>query len=597
MFFPYILKETHMLNLSKNIKAVAFGSYSRATVLSLLSIYTLAPTGVSSAFAVEVPASTSAGLIGQRAPQVVPLSGQLDLKMPAPIESQKIPDALKAKLEKSTFVLNSVVIEGATVYQSADLSSAYASKVGQTISLYDARVIANSITDIYHNHGYILSQAIVPTQDVTSGVLKIRIVEGYIGQVGFEGDVGNDGEKKRLESYADNIKALRPAKMEDLERYMLLMNDLPGTTITGLIRPSASGVGSADLILTVNRKTFEGAYTIDNRGTRYIGPWEHTATFGANSMINAYDHTQVRVMTADPTKELFSAELQHDEILNTEGTKLSLLASHTRTQPGDELEYLHLVGESNLFEAKISHPFLRLRSQSFVARGVFDVHNTSTEMQHDYNVATDRLRVARIGGTYSFLDTARGSDSIDVVMSQGIDVFGATNKGDGRSNGDGDSAFTKANFDMSRLQPLPGDFSLLTSATGQYSFEDLLTDEQFSLGGSEYGRAFDPAEALGDSGLGGKAELRYDGLVDVPYFESYQLFTFADIGEAWVRGTDPGSNAGSKSLSSIGLGTRMKFTDFLSSTVEADVPTLKPTNDATSYRHGPRIFFSMTAHF
>jgi hemolysin activation/secretion protein len=548
------------------------------------------------ALAVELPSTAAPGQVEKRVPKEIEPSERIELSLPSPVESQKISEELRARLEKNKFELKSVVIEGATVYGRAALDFAYKNQIGQSISLLDARAIANRITTFYRNHGYILSQAVVPAQDVTEGVLKIRVIEGYISNVTYEGDISGEGERKRLDSYAVKIKELHPVAMADLERYMLLMNDLPGTTITGLIRPANTEFGAADLVLTVNRKTVEGSYTFDNRGSKFLGPWEHTFIGGANSVLGAFDHTQARIMTVDPFKELFLAELEHDEVLDSEGTKISLLASHTRTEPGDYLKQYHIVGDSDLFEAKISHPFMRTRQQSLVARGVLDVHNTGIDIS-DAPVTRDRLRIARVGATYNFLDTMQGSDSIDTQLSQGMNIFSATDKGDNRSNPNGDSAFTKANFDMSRLQPLPENFSVLTSATGQYSFQALLTDEQFSLGGSDYGRAFDPAEALGDSGLGGKAEVRYDGLVEKPYFDSYQLFTFLDIEEAWIRAAPAGSDNGSVSMSSFGIGSRFKFTDFISSSVEGDVPLIKPRDDQTSYRHSPRIFFTLSAHY
>lgn len=565
--------------------------------LPMVSLLALVSVGASQAWAVDVPSTATPGQVGKSTTGTTKQQERLKLNVPPPVESQRIPDQLRSQLEAKKFALKNVVLEGATVYKADDLDFAYAEKIGQTISLLDARAIANKITAYYRNNGYILSQAVVPAQDVTNGTLKVRIVEGFISRVSFEGDVSSDLEQKRLNSYADSIKNLHPARMAELERYMLLMNDLPGSTITGLIRPSSSDFGAADLVLTVRHKMFEGSYTFDNRGSQYLGPWQHTFVADANSIFGNYDHTRARVITAMPFKELFMGELSHDEVLDNEGTKLTLLGSYTRTEPGDDLRFLRIVGESTFFQAKVSHPFLRSRQQSLVGRVALDTRETNINVFEDTALTRDRLRTARVGGTYSFLDKLQGSDSIDVQISQGMSILDATDHGIDRSNPIGDSSFTKANFDISRLQPLPDGFSVLASATGQYSFSPLLTDEKFSMGGADFGRAFDPGETLGDSGLAGKIEARYDGLVEEPYFDSYQLFTFVDIGEAWTRGTGVGSDNASMSMSTFGFGVRAKFTENLFSSLEADVPLIKPNNDSTDYRENPRIFFSITAKF
>lgn len=577
--------------------AVALRRFRSLAFLPVIGAFALGSMTASEALAVAmIPDSVSPGQVSKRGPGE-DASKRLKLNIPAPIEAQKVSEQMRAKLEKQKFQLQKVLIEGAVAYQPQELAFAYRDKIGQSISLLDAREIANRITTFYRNNGYILTQAVVPAQEISSGTLKIRIVEGFISDVVFDGDTNSAEEQARLTSYANNIKNMRPTNMSELERYMLLMNDLPGSTITGLIRPSNAQFGAADLVLTVRHRQFEAAYTFDNRGSKYLGPWQHTLIADANSLFGVYDHTRLRLMTVHPLKSLFLAELQHDQLLDNEGTKLSLTASHTRTRPGDDLKPLRIVGQSDFFQIKLSHPFLRSRQMSFVARGAFDVRNSAVDVFSDVSLTKDRLRVARVGATYNFLDDLQGSDSIDVQISQGMNIFGSTNKGNERSNPIGTNTFTKVNFDMSRLQPLPDGFSILTAATGQFSFEPLFSDEKFSLGGSDFGRAFDPGTSLGDSGLAGKIEVRYDDIVEEPFLESYQLFGSFDIGEVWTRGTAAGSDLGSMSMASVGVGTRVRFTDWLSSTLEFNSPIVKPKGDQTDFRHNPRIYFSMTARF
>ena len=305
----------------------------------------------------------------------------------------------------------------------------------------------------------------------------------------------------------------------------------------------------------------------------------------------------MRLFTSSPhTDELFGAEILHEEQIGSHGMKLSLLASHTHTAPGDSLTPVEIIGNSDLYEAKLTRPFIRSRRENLVGRVAFDYHDTVTNVFKDTNLTTDRLRIARVGGTYNVNDMWSGSDVVDLQISQGLSIFGATNAGVGRTNVNGDSGFTKINMDLARTQTLPQKFSLLTAASMQHSFSPLLSDEQFTLGGTEYARAFDPAELLGDQGLAGKAELRYTDSVGAKYFDTYQLYSFYDIGRVWLLNGAAGSNATSV-LSSTGVGARLSFTENLAASFEADVPLVKPGNDQTGYRHDPRLFFSLNARF
>jgi len=546
--------------------------------------------------AINVPASVSPGQVEKRfeAVPTAPVSPDLQIQVPA---EQELSQAVQNQLASQKFVLSSVSLEGASVYKNDEIASLYKEQVGQTISLLDARKIAQKITAHYRNAGYILTQAVVPAQDVTDGVLKIRVVEGFVGEVSVQGEIKSDRERSVIQGYGEAIKAEQPTNMHSLERYLLLINDLPGVTVTGLLRPLAGQVGGAELVLNITEKTFEGSYTIDNRGSRFIGPWQHTAAISVNSLYGMYDHTQLRAFyTLPDANEMQGFELTHDLPLGHEGTVLSLLYSHINTFPGDTLKVLDIRGESNLIEAKVVHPFYRARKENLMGRVLFDYHNTTTDIFQDTSYTEDRLRVLRAGGTYNIVDTARGNNLVDAQLSQGMNILSASENGIDRSNAKGDTDFTKVNMSVSRYQPLPEQFSLLVAAFGQYSSSPLLTDEQFSIGGSEYARAFDAADSLGDHGIAGKAELGYTGNVSLPYLDNYHAYTFYDIGRTWLKEALAGEN-NKKVRSSTGVGVRFTFTDNFLASFETAFPLIGRPSDPSDKRYDPRFFGSMTARF
>jgi hemolysin activation/secretion protein len=550
----------------------------------------------SAAFAYEVPNSVSPGQVEKRFEQPLTAPESPNLQLPVQQE-QELSKEAREKLEKQKFVLKEVVIEGATIYKPSDLAFAYKDKVGNTISLLDAQDIASAITKRYHEDGYILSQAVVPPQDVTNGILKVRVVEGFVGSVIIQDDSISSGERRVIESYADNIKAMHPVRTQDLEHYLLLIDDLPGSTVNGILRPLPTEFGAAELVLVLKHKSIDASYTMDNRGSRYIGPWQHTAAFAINSGLGLYDRTQGRLFFSNlDARQMLGGEFLHEEPIGNQGTKLGFLMSHIHTRPGDTLKALDINGNSDLFELKVTHPFVRLRRENLIARAVLDYHDTTTDIFNDTGFSKDRLRVFRAGATYNLLDKMKGNNLIDVSMSQGLNIFAATSGGTNRSNAFGDSSFTKFNFDLSRVQSLPENFSFLVGGTGQYSLDPLLADEQFGLGGSEYARAFDSSDVLGDSGLAGKVELRYTGAVNEPYFDAYQPYAFYDIGRVWVR--DGAIGASDKTVrSSTGAGIRLTMTKNFSANFEAAVPLIKISQDQTDYRHNPRFFMALTARY
>lgn len=503
--------------------------------------------------------------------------------------------AASERLSRKRFTLSGVLLEGNTAFSDDQLRPAYGEFIGREVSLADAQTMVKRITDMYRRNGYVLSQAVVPSQDVRGGVLKVRVIEGYIANVIIQGDLRETGWRNVVEAYADEMKKLRPVRTVDVERYLLLMDDLPGATAKGMVRPSVTAAGAADLVVTLSHKAVEGSYTVDNRGSKYIGPWQHTAQLVANSVFGIYDRTQLRFITTSPTSELRFIDVQHEQPVDAQGTKAALTFSHSTTEPGDALKSLNIDGESNFAQLRISRPIERTRKETLSVYGLFDVRNTDINSAGS-NTSTDRLRVARAGLDYDVADRWQGVNLASAQVSRGLNLFNASNTRELTSRTGTGAGFTKLNLDISRTQAVWNEISLFASASGQYAFNKLLAAEQYSLGGDGFGRAFDPSELSGDHALAGKVELRYSRASSLPYLAGYQAYGFYDIGTVWTRGTAAGVN-NEKSLSSTGLGVRTYFTDNSYGNAEVAFPLARDVANQGAHGDEARFFVSLTAGF
>ncbi len=544
------------------------------------------------ALATNVPSSVNPAKLEQR---FEPKQPTLPPSRLAPVQQQEsqISDSMKQQLAKKRFTLKQINVEGSTVYSQDTLKAAYGDLIGKEISMLDAQAVAKRITDTYRKDQYILSQAIIPPQEIKNGVLTIRVIEGYISDVRIEGDskYGNI-----INEYGEQLKKQRPIRTADLERYLLLMDDLPGSTAKGLVRPSPTVPGAAELVVALELKQFEGSYTLDNRGSKFVGPNQHTATLAANSIFGVYDRTVVRVITTSPTTELRFIDLQHEEQIGNEGTRLVLTASYSHSEPGDSLKVLDINADSTFFQAKVLHPFQRSRQENLVGRVIVDARNTSTDVFGNTNLSKDRIRTVRLGGSYDFADNFLGVNLIDAQVTEGLNILSATDENDNESRTDAEHPFTKFNLDITRTQALPRGFSVFTAASAQYSLDRLLAAEQFSIGGAAFGSAYDPSELSGDHGVAGRVELRYGQALNDPYLNSYQVYGFYDIGRVWTKDAGAGGND-KTSLASAGLGLRTNFSEHFSGDFQVADPLTKEANNQGGHAKSPRLFFSLIGRF
>jgi hemolysin activation/secretion protein len=562
------------------------------------------------AAAQEVPSGAGqlpgSGLPGGTLPGSA-LPSHIQERLPAQPEAPSVAPPISVGHEQVTapagaaalkFRLSSIALEGNHAIATAALSPIWAKDLGHQITLAELFAIADSITVKYRNSGYILARAIVPPQHIANGVARIRVVEGYIDQVHVNG--GTPGGKDLVEAIAAHLTEARPLTSAVLERYLLLLNDLPGVGVRSVVAPSATTPGAATLTIDLTQKLESGYVSLDNRGSRYAGPVQSTFDAQINSLFNRYNATEVQFLTTPyRPDELLYGSITHVEPLDSEGTTLSITGNYAATHPESQLAPFAISADSLYLSLLVQHPFIRSRAQNLYGRISVDYRDASTDLYSGSTVLyKDRLRSVRLGGTYNILDPLLGTDEGTLVLSQGLPILNASPSGGPElSHAAGQSTYTKLNLDLSRLQPLGGKWSLLLGASGQYAFEPLLVSEEFGLGGTIYDRAFDPSELLGDDALAGKLELRYSDAPGRRFLKAYQLYTYFDAGEVWILRSPVGDPEHARA-ESFGIGARFDFNDTFSGSLEGALPIGRAVAAyAPAGGRAPRLFFSLTARF
>lgn len=532
-------------------------------------------------------------LVGPADPSII----QRQLEQPprppspgAPIEAPRRTQAVPEGAGDIRFELGDVELSGASVISREELLPLWQASVGREITLADVYAIAQAITGYYGRKGYILSQAVVPPQSIgPDGRVRISVVEGFIDRVLIEGDA-----TPRMRAIAERIAADRPLNNQGLERGLLLLRDLPGLTARAVLRASPTTPNAADLVIIAKRKPVDAFAMIDNRGSRYMGPWQAMTGVTLNSVLGEDTRSSTRLLTTLDGKELLYGDLFHALPIGNDGTTLSVSASRSVAEPGYLLATEDVVSNSFGTAVAISHPFIRSRAENLSGTGRFEARNTETEMRGT-DLVRDRIRAFRLSANYDFSDTLLSPAITQFAgeLSQGIEGLGArSNRGADLSRDRGRSDFTKLVADASRIQRLSPGLNLTVAVKGQWAFTPLLSSEEFFIGGQTYGRAYDPAEITGDHGLAGKLELAYGEVAEV--VRDYQVYGFADGGATWDR--DPRAGVESRRTAfSVGMGARANLTEWSSVNVEVAKPLQRVV--ATQGDDGPRLFLTLIVRY
>jgi hemolysin activation/secretion protein len=198
---------------------------------------------------------------------------------------------------------------------------------------------------------------------------------------------------------------------------------------------------------------------------------------------------------------------------------------------------------------------VRSRELSLWVSGTFDVAQYDKEAAGT-SIFDDQLRVGRLGANLYGTDRFDGTNRLSIELSHGFDALGASSADGPRSRFGASAEFTKLRVDVSRDQALGGNFWLEGQLAGQASADELLSSEEFSLGGTYIGRGYDFSELTGDHGLGGSLELRYGRDLDGSVLRGFQAYGFYDAGVVWNLGE---FETDRETLASAGLGVRLVF--------------------------------------
>lgn len=534
------------------------------------------------------PSTTEPGVILKGVEPVQrPIQGAMP-ELPAEQQEEAVSSQMK---DIKPFILKQVLLDRPNLYSPAPIPDMYKDMEGKPVSFDDLRIIAQRMTKKYRDDDWIFSRAVLYPQRIIDGKVHLRAVEGFISHVYL---VGNFKDRNGLiKKFASRIKTKVPANAKNIERYLLLINDLPGVTARSYVKPSGEPAGS-DLYINIEEKMFEGSVSVDNRGSDYLGPYRGTLVGAFNNIFGLHDRTTLRGIMTSTASEMKFGDITHEEQIGHEGGKVTLRAAATGSNPGGRISSSDIEGKSYLYDVEGQYPLTRFRQYNTYLLAGFSHVNSTTDVL-GIETAHDKVSTFRTGVRADWTDKYQGVNQAEVTATQGIKGLGANGDGLGRSRANGHHEALRGNLTVTRVQQLPSQFSLMMSGAGQIANNPLLASEEFAIGGPTFGRAYDSGELTGDNGYATVAELRYGGPLDSNrVLDSYQLYTFIDYGRVTNQEVSV-SESKDDSLTSTGLGVRFNAKHDLSGYVEWDTPLTKKVESKDD--KGSRWFFSLLKRF
>ena len=440
------------------------------------------------------------------------------------------------------------------MFTTRELVQASGFVAGRGYTLGELRQLAAKVSSYYRDRGYFLAQALVPAQEITNGVVQLKVMEGRVGQV----ELSNASEvsDRTASSLLAGLQDISPMTQAELERRILLLSDLPGVLARSTLRPG-SAPGAADVVVQLSAgPKMGGSLELDNQGNHYTGAYRVGASLYVNEPLGLGDMASARLLTSGDGLSYGRVAYQTLAGPFTMGVATSSLYY----QLGGAFARLESSGTAQTGSAFASYPLLRSRQQNLSAQWSMDYKDFNDRTGGGSpSQASKNARIHTLGLKGNLQDAvgqrawqynaawALGSVSLQDATTRNNDAITA------QSNG----AYEKLVYGVALQQELAQKRSLYLSLNGQWASKNLDASEKFSLGGTGGVRAYPAGEASGDEGF----VLTMEGRVPWPALSQYlagsaQAVAFIDTGTETANKSpwDAGTSTKRRTLSGVGLG-------------------------------------------
>lgn len=448
----------------------------------------------------------------------------------------------------ATVVVRSVTFSGNTVFSQDALQTVLGDFAGQSYHLAGLRGLADRVSAHYRDAGYPFARAFLPAQSGADGALQIEVVEGRYGDVRVRGDVSSIGQ---ADAFLASLKPGEVIESVRLERATLLLDDLPGISVSPIIRPGRE-LGTGDLDVNVRReRSLRGDVGFDNHGNRYIGEYRARLNVDVDSPFMLGDQIQMRSLLTD--EGMWLGSLAYSLPLGGSGLRGQAGYSHTAYELGKQFSSLDATGTASVATLGVTYPVVRSQRTN-VTVGLSWQHKTLRDEQ-DLADTRENKSSQSVPLTVQF-------DRRDTLLGGGV-TFGSATWTSGRLHLDSSlrqtdrisarthGTFSKLNLDLARLQALPMGLVAYGRVSAQWADGNLDSSEGFGVGGSNGVRAYPTGEGYGDEGWLAQLELRYTMGTFAPY-------AFYDEGRVRFN-TDPWDDSRNhRAVSGAGVGVRIQ---------------------------------------
>ncbi|MGC1309967.1 MAG: ShlB/FhaC/HecB family hemolysin secretion/activation protein [Phormidesmis sp.] len=538
---------------------------------------------------IERPAgSMQRRLLSQNTPASELPNPEIDIRpVPpqTPVLPETIPEVSPSLPSNSAQVeISEIQVIGSSVFDDGDFDLIVSAYEGRSLGLRDLRQVANEITQLYLQFGYITSRAVLSEQTIVDGIVQIRVVEGELENIQVEGT-------RRLARYVRdrvNLANRKPLSQVALESQLQLLRADPLIERIEASLRAGTGEGQSSLIVRVSEApAFSGRAVLDTNSPPSVGIARMGIEASYNNALGLGDQLAISAFRTT-TGGANTYGITYGIPLNAmDGTLQARYLPSNFELVEPVLAALGVRGASRTYELTYRQPIIRQPNQEFALSLGFR-HRAGETLVSNVVIDSTRTSVFQFGQDYLKRDRT-GAWGVRSQFNLGTGLLDATDS----ANGDADGQFFSWLGQMQRAQVISRDNLLLIQGSVQLSADSLLGADQFIVGGPTSVRGYDQNARFGDNGFRASVEDRITLLKNDDGSPAIQIAPFLDTAAVWNRRADINEQ---RFLLGTGVGLLTNVVENLQARLDFGIPLIK-LNESGDSNQDIFLYFNLDYRF
>ncbi|MFH1044846.1 MAG: ShlB/FhaC/HecB family hemolysin secretion/activation protein, partial [Pseudomonadota bacterium] len=477
-----------------------------------------------------------------------------------PPATQAQAPAAVAETPSPRFEIVRFAVEGNTLLKPQEIEKAVAPFVGGQKDFADIQRALEALEQVYRGYGYGVVQVMLPEQDITRGVVRLRVLEPRIGKVVVEDN--KYFNESNIRASLPQLKEGATPNSHRIAQNLQLLGEHPVKKTMVLLKSGATENEVDATVKVTDENPLRFFATLDNSGTKETGRERVGVGFQHSNLFNR-DHVLNMQYVTSPTRpnDVTILGAGYRIPFYAQSSSLDLIAGYSDVNSGTLQNLFTVSGRGSIYLARYNLHLQKIGEfEQKISFGLDYKAFQNAVLLQGVGLVPD-ITVHPVSAAYSGLWRMTGAE-LGFYASVSQNLFPGGNDGADvdfkASRLDARAGYRIFRAGMNYNRSLPKDWQVRAVFTGQYSMDALVAGEQFGFGGPDSVRGFNIREVAGDRGHSTNLELYTPQLGALLGWKDVRMraLVFYDMGTTTRNSIQPGELSG-QSGGSVGFGVRI----------------------------------------